>query len=162
MNLVRTVTTGDAPAIARLYNYYVTETTVTFEEEPLLDREIARRIDEVCAQYPWLVYERDRTVLGFAYAGRWKGRSAYRFTAESAVYVDREARGGGIGTLLYTRLIQELREMGLHRVVACIALPNPASQKLHEKMGFTKVGEFSEVGFKFGSWLDVGYWELKL
>jgi phosphinothricin acetyltransferase len=162
MAVIRTVQSRDAQAIARLYNYYVQNTTVTFEEEPVSDREMARRIDEITAQYPWLVYELNGRILGFAYAGKWKGRSAYRYTVESTVYVDREFRGQGIGKALYYRLIQGLREQGLHLVIAGIALPNPASQALHEGFGFRRVGEFTEVGYKLGSWLNVGYWELRL
>ncbi len=160
--MIRTVLNRDAPAIARLYNYYVQYTTVTFEEEPVSDREMAHRIDEITSQFPWLVYEEGERVLGFSYAGKWKGRSAYRYTVESTVYVDHGACGRGIGSALYSRLLEELREQGLHLVIAGIALPNPASQALHEHFGFRKVGEFSEVGYKFGTWLNVGYWELRL
>jgi phosphinothricin acetyltransferase len=162
MAMIRTVLNRDAPAIARLYNYYVQYTTVTFEEEPVSDREMAHRIDEITSQFPWLVYEEGERVLGFSYAGKWKGRSAYRYTVESTVYVDHGACGRGIGSALYSRLLEELREQGLHLVIAGIALPNPASQALHEHFGFRKVGEFSEVGYKFGTWLNVGYWELRL
>ncbi len=159
MPIIRTVTAADGPAIAGLYNYYVRETTVTFEEDPVSDREMLRRIDEIAAQFPWLVYELDDRIVGFAYAGKWKGRAAYRYTVESTVYVDRDFCGRGIGTALYTRLLEGLREQGLHLVIAGIALPNPASQALHERFGFRKVGEFTEVGYKFGTWLNVGYWE---
>lgn len=162
MTLIRTVQRRDAQALACIYNYYIQHTTTTFEEEPLSDREMARRIDEITVQFPWLVYEQDEQVLGFAYAGRWKGRSAYRYTAETTVYVAREACGRGIGRALYNRLLVELREQGLHLLIAGIALPNPASQAIHEHFGFRKVGEFTEVGYKFGNWLNVGYWELRL
>ncbi|AEJ20413.1 arsinothricin resistance N-acetyltransferase ArsN1 family B [Gracilinema caldarium] len=162
MAIIRTVTHRDAEAIARLYDYYVQNTTVTFEEEPVSGREMARRIDDITAQYPWLVYEDFDQVLGFAYAGKWKGRSAYRYTVESTVYVSRDACGRGVGSALYNRLLAELREQGLHLVIAGIALPNPTSQALHERFGFRKVGEFTEVGYKFGTWLNVGYWELRL
>lgn len=162
MKLIRTVSSGDAAAIARLYNYYVQNTTVTFEEEPVSEREMARRIDDITGQYPWLVYEDDGIITGFAYAGKWTGRSAYRYTVESTVYVDQHVRSRGIGTALYSQLLDALREDGLHLVIAGIAMPNPASQALHEHFGFRKVGEFTEVGYKFGTWLNVGYWEKRL
>jgi len=160
--MIRPVRPPDSPEICALYNYYVRGTTVTFEEDPVSPGEMKRRIGEITERFPWFVYEQDGTVVGFAYAGPWKGRSAYRYTVESTVYVHKDFLGRGIGSSLYQRLIMDLREQGLHSVLGCIALPNPASQALHEKVGFTQVAHFTQVGFKFGSWLDVGYWELVL
>lgn len=162
MTMIRSVQNSDSSHICDLYNYYVTDTTVTFEEESVSTGEMKRRIGEITDNYPWLVYELDDKVVGFSYAGTWKGRSAYRYTAESTVYVHKDFHGRGIGSALYQRLIMDLRELGLHAVLGCIALPNQASQALHEKIGFQKIGQFSHVGYKFGTWLDVGYWELLL
>jgi len=153
---------SDAQQICGIYNYYVRETTVSFEEEPVSLIEMERRIRTVTAAYPWLVLEADGEARGFAFAGPWKARSAYRYTAETTVYVDRDARGHGIGSTLYSALVAGLREQDLHTLVAVIALPNEASVALHEKMGFRKAAHFGEVGFKFGRWLDVGYWQLPL
>jgi phosphinothricin acetyltransferase len=120
------------------------------------------RIAEVLETLPWLVHEEDGRVLGFAYASRWKGRCAYRFAAESTVYVaDGHARRG-IGRALYTALLSDLRARGVHCVIGGIAQPNPASVALHEALGFSKVAHFREVGWKFGRWIDVGYWEVVL
>jgi phosphinothricin acetyltransferase len=111
---------------------------------------------------PWLVAEDAGAVAGFAYASKWKTRSAYRFSAESSVYIAPERRGDGIGSRLYTALIAELERLGLHTVIGGIALPNDASVRLHEKLGFVKTAHFAEVGFKFGAWVDVGYWQRRL
>jgi len=160
--MIRPVRIEDAARICGIYNYYVRETTVSFEEEPVSAVEMERRIRAVTAAYPWLVREADGEVRGFAFAGPWKARSAYRYTAETTVYVDRDARGRGIGGGLYAALIADLRERDLHTLIAVVALPNEASVALHEKRGFRKAAHFNEVGYKFGRWLDVGYWQLPL
>ena len=102
------------------------------------------------------------TALGYAYASKWKGRCAYRFAVETTVYLDAPAHGRGLGRRLYERLLAALRESGMHVAIGGIALPNPASIALHEKLGFRKVGQFEEVGFKLGRWVDVGYWQVML
>ncbi len=148
--------------IAAIYNHYVRDTVVTFEEAPVAENEMARRIAETTASYPWLVSEDDGEVKGYAYASSWKRRSAYRFAAESTVYLAPESVGRGLGRPLYAALIAEMRSRGLHCAIAGISLPNPASVALHEKMGFAPIGRFGEVGWKLGRWVDVGYWELFL
>jgi phosphinothricin acetyltransferase len=161
--MIRLATPSDAEAIAAIYNYYVLNTTVTFEEQALSPEQMAERLRAVAAsQLPWLVLEQDGRIAGYAYASRWKTRSAYRFTAESSVYVDRERVGQGLGKALYRELLPRLRQSGFHSAVGCLGLPNPASVALHEKCGFQKVAHFKEVGFKFGAWLDVGYWQALL
>lgn len=157
---VREVRAADAPRIAAIYNHYVRETIVTFEEETVADAEMARRIAETTATYPWLVWEDGGEVLAYAYASSWKRRSAYRFAAESTIYAAPEATGRGIGSQLYPALIARMRTAGLHCAIGGISLPNPASVALHEKLGFVPIGRFREVGFKLGRWVDVGYWEL--
>lgn len=159
---LRTATTADAAQVAAIYNHYVRETVVTFEEEPVPEAEMARRIGEITASYPWLVAESGGEVSGYAHASSWKRRSAYRFAAESTVYLAPASTGRGLGRTLYAALIDEMRARGLHCAIAGIALPNPASVAIHEKMGFTPIGHFREVGWKSGRWVDVGYWELFL
>jgi L-amino acid N-acyltransferase YncA len=159
---IRACIAADAAAIAEIYNYYVRETVITFEETPVSADEMARRIADIGARYPWLVAERDGAVVGWAYAAEWKTRSAYRFSVETAVYIAPTHRGRAIGTALYVPLIAELEARELHSVVGGIALPNPASVALHEKLGFTKIAHFGEVGRKFDRWVDVGYWQLIL
>ncbi len=158
--MIRSATRADAESIVRIYNYYVSNTTITFEEEAVSSEDMADRITEVISSsLPWVVLEQDDQLAGYAYATKWKGRSAYRFSVEIAVYLAPELGGRGLGTKLYEVLLAQLKEKGFHAVIGGIALPNPASIALHEKFGMTKVAHFKEVGFKFGRWIDVGYWE---
>jgi L-amino acid N-acyltransferase YncA len=160
--MIRTATVADAAAIADIYNRYVRETVITFEETPVPTDEMARRIADVGARYPWLVFEYDGAVVGWAYATEWKTRSAYRFSVETTVYLADSHRGRGTGTALYEALIAELKARKLHTAIGVIALPNPSSVALHEKLGFAKIGHVAEVGRKFDRWVDVGYWQLIL
>jgi len=157
---LRTATRADAESIARIYNHYVANTTITFEEEAVSTGEMADRIAEVASSsLPWLVLEQDGQIAGYAYATKWKERSAYRYTVEITIYLAPGLGGQGLGMQLYQVLFAHLKEAGFHAVIGVIALPNPASIALHEKFGMTKVAHFKEVGFKFGQWIDVGYWE---
>jgi L-amino acid N-acyltransferase YncA len=160
---IRVATAADAESLADIYNYYITDTVVTFEEEPVSPAEMAERIDEVAsASLPWLVAELGGQVLGYACASKWKGRCAYRFSTEITVYLGRSCLGMGLGSRLYGELFPILAGRGMHAVIGGIALPNPASVALHEKFGLEKVAHFREVGFKFGQWIDVGYWHRTL
>jgi phosphinothricin acetyltransferase len=161
--LIRAATVADAAPVAAVYNHYVRETTITFEEEDVPVPEIARRIREVgSASLPWLIAERNATVVGYAYATKWHSRSAYRFSAEITVYVDASHQRIGVGSRLYERLFPLLEARGIRAVMACIALPNEPSVALHERFGLLKVGHFKEVGFKLDRWVDVGYWQRTL
>lgn len=160
---IRAATAADAAALARIYNYYVADTIVTFEETPLTAADMAARLAESGAlALPWLVAQTGAGVQGYAYASRWKGRCAYRHSVEVTVYIEHEAVGRGLGTQLYAGLFAELARGPCHVAIGGIALPNEASVALHEKFGLRKVAHFSEVGYKFGRWLDVGYWQLVL
>jgi L-amino acid N-acyltransferase YncA len=157
---IREAAASDAAAVADVYNHYVTETVVTFEEEPVPVAEMARRIAEVrAASLPWWVAEADGHVVGYAYARPWNARTAYRFSVESTVYLAPEHAGRGIGSRLYAELFSILQARRIHAVMGGIALPNEASVALHEKFGLRKVAQFEEVGFKFDRWIDVGYWQ---
>jgi L-amino acid N-acyltransferase YncA len=157
---IRTATAEDGAALASIYNHYISNTIVTFEEAALSAADMSARVAEIsAAQLPWLVAQSSAGVCGFAYASRWKGRCAYRYSVESTVYLDPAAVGRGLGTALYSRLLDRLEELGCHAVIGGIALPNAASIALHEKLGMRKVAHFAEVGFKFGHWVDVGYWQ---
>ncbi|HBC86938.1 MAG TPA: phosphinothricin acetyltransferase [Lentisphaeria bacterium] len=158
--MIRKAKTTDAKTICSIYNYYIENTVVTFEEVPLSASEMAKRIKDIGKDFPWIVYVEGKQILGYAYAGKWKTRCSYRLTVESTVYLHRDAVGKGIGTKLYKALLPMLKKNGFHVVVGGIALPNKGSVALHEKFGFKKVAHFKEVGFKFGKWIDVGYWEL--
>jgi L-amino acid N-acyltransferase YncA len=160
---IRVATAADAESVAGIYNYYINDTVVTFEEEAVSSAEMARRIDEVTsASLPWLVAELSDRILGYAYASKWKGRCGYRFASEISVYLAQDQLGLGLGSRLYSTLFPLLRDRGMHAVIGGIALPNMASVALHEKFGLNKVAHFKEVGFKFGRWIDVGYWQRTL
>lgn len=160
--MIRECLPTDAAAVCEIYNRYIRDTVVTFEETPLTVAEMAERIAEIGARFPWLVLESDGVVIGYAYASTWKTRSAYRFAVESTIYLAPQSMGRGFGRGLYAALLAELRRRRFHSVIGGIALPNDASVALHEKLGFKSIGAFTEVGWKFDRWVDVGYWELIL
>jgi phosphinothricin acetyltransferase len=161
--LIRNATQADAQSVVHIYNHYVLNTTISFEEELVSAPEMAGRIAEVAANdLPWLVLEIDGEVVGYAYASKWKGRCAYRFSVETSVYLAPDHGRRGLGTDLYKSLLAQLKAKGFHAAIGGIALPNPASIALHEKFGMSKVAHFKDVGFKFGQWIDVGYWECLL
>lgn len=157
---VRDATPADLGAIAAIYNHYITNTVVTFEEAPISAEEVARRVAAVeAASLPWLVAELDGEVQGYAYAGRWNARSGYRYSAETAVYLHHERARRGLGSALYRELFARLEARGVHAVISGIALPNEPSVALHHKFQMEKVAHFLAVGFKMGRWIDVGYWQ---
>jgi phosphinothricin acetyltransferase len=160
--MIRPAQISDAKQIARIYNYYIEHSTHTFEEEILDVSAVESKMEQILSNLPWLVYEEAGKVLGYAYATRWRVRSAYRFSVESSVYIDKDHFKRGIGRKLYASLFDILKDKGIHLVIGGITLPNEASVILHEKMGFEKVAHFKEVGYKFNKWLDVGYWQLIL
>jgi L-amino acid N-acyltransferase YncA len=161
--MIRDAEPRDAAAIAAIYGHYVLTTTISFEEVPPTADEMAQRIRAVQdGKLPWLVVELDGIVAGYAYATKWKERSAYRFSVETSVYLDAAAHGRGLATALYERLLEVLRVAGIHSAIGGIAQPNAASVRLHEKFGFEPVAMFREVGRKFDRWVDVGYWQRKL
>jgi L-amino acid N-acyltransferase YncA len=160
--LIRPAGTADVQRICDIYNHYVLNTIITFEEAPVSHDEMSGRISAVTQSLPWIISETDGDVAGYAYASTWRTRSAYRFSVESTIYVDRRFLGRGIGRQLYATLLSELRARGMHCVLGGIALPNAASVALHEALGFRKVAHLPEVGWKLQQWIDVGYWELVL
>ena len=160
---IRDAVADDAAAIAAIYNHYVLTTSISFEEQAVTASEMQQRIADIQrGGLPWLVAELDGVLVGYAYATKWRVRHAYRFSVESSVYLAPDLAGKGLGTALYQQLLERLSASGYHRVIGGVALPNAASVALHEKLGFEKVAQFREVGFKFGRWIDVGYWEKSL
>ena len=158
--LIRDAIAADAPTLVAIYNHFVQHTIVTFEEAPVSAEEFARRMDGVLsAALPYLVAEVEGVVAGYAYASRWKERSGYRYSVESTVYLAPASVGRGVGTALYRALFVRLTAWGAHAVMGGVSLPNEASVALHEKLGMRKVAHFEAVGFKFGRWVDVGYWQ---
>ena len=160
---LRAVQAADAAALADIYNHFVHSTVITFEEAAVPAEVMRGRIEEVVsAGLPWVVLEAGGELLGYAYASKWKVRAAYRFAVETTIYLRAGAGGQGHGTSLYHELLRRLRMGQFHTAIGGIALPNEASVRLHQRLGFTPVAQFKEVGFKLGRWVDVGYWQLLL
>lgn len=162
--MIRAVTLNDAEALTPMYNHYIETSGVTFEETLITSDDMRERIQTIhfTKGFPYIVFEENNEVLGYAYATTFRERVAYRYTVESTVYVDPNHFGKGIGKLLYQELIELLKQQDFHSVIGVITLPNEPSVQLHEQFGFKKVGHFTEVGKKFGRWMDVGFWELIL
>jgi phosphinothricin acetyltransferase len=162
MPTIRMASPNDAAACAAIYAPYVRDTPVSFEAEPPDATEMGRRLLAALPMYPWLVVEDEGRVLGYAYGSSHNPRAAYRFSADSSVYVDVGARRRGFGRRLYRVLFALLERQGFVAVHAGITLPNAASVALHESFGFEPVGVYQRVGFKLGSWHDVGWWQRPL
>lgn len=161
--MIRDALNKDLEGIASIYNFYISHSVATFEEIEISPIEVESRISKVNnAKNHWIVAVENDEVVGYAYSTKWNERTAYRKTVEVSVYLSNTCLQKGIGTQLYTTLFDRLRDDGIHAVIAGITLPNPASVGLHKKFGMVKVAHFEEVGFKFGQWLDVGYWQVKL
>lgn len=155
---IRPAQAEDAAALLSIYAPYVEETAISFEAEPPSLEEFRARMGPL----PWLVARREGLALGYAYAAKHRERAAYAWSVEVSVYVARDHHRQGIGRALYTELLGVLRELGYCNAYAGITLPNPASVKLHESLGFEPVGVFKRVGYKMGQWRDVGWWQLQL
>lgn len=159
---IRPARREDAAAIAAIYAHYVRNSVITFELDPPDAATMAARIGGLLPLYPYLVFERDRAVLGYAYAGRLYDRAAYRWVAEATVYVAHDQHRQGIGRALYRKLIASLTTQGFQSVIGKITLPNPSSTLLHETFGFRQTGLLSGVGYKQGAWHDVGIYQLDI
>lgn len=163
--MIRPVKQSDAATIADIYNHYIDETIITFEYDRVDESEIRSRIDATLdAGFPYIVYVDPKSdeVVGYAYAGQWRKRIAYRYVVESAIYLRHGMEGQGIGKQLYAELFDQLRTKEFRSVIAGISLPNEASVAAHRSMGFRKAGFFEKVGYKFDRWIDVEFWQLEL
>jgi L-amino acid N-acyltransferase YncA len=159
---VRMASPEDAGGIADVYLPYVRDTAISFETVPPTAEDMRSRLTSTLRRLPWLVVtDRDR-VKGFAYASPHRLRDAYRWSTDVSLYLDGSIHRRGHGRRLYTALLNLLGAQGYINAYAAIALPNPASVGLHEALGFTRVGVFPRVGFKNGSWWDVGWWHHRL
>lgn len=166
---IRTARPEDAQRLLEIYAPYVQGTAITFEYEVPSAEEFAGRIKNVLKKYPYLVAEMDGVILGYAYAGVFKGRAAYDWAVEATVYVRSGNRRGGVGRRLYARLEELLRAQGILNMYACIAFPREKDEYLtddsvrfHERLGFEIVGRFSSCGSKFGRWYDMVWMEKML
>jgi phosphinothricin acetyltransferase len=160
--MLRNACLDDAPSICEIYNHYILNSPATFEEVPVSANEMRHRIVETTRTYPWFVCEEDGRLLGYAYGRGWRERAAYRYSTEAGVYLHPNAVGKGIGSALLDALLAELRARKFHCVMGGVSLPNKASAALLLKFGFRQVAHFKETGYKFGHWIDVGYWQLML
>jgi L-amino acid N-acyltransferase YncA len=158
--MIRNVEISDAQQIVAIYNYYVLNSIVTFDETPFAENDFKERISSIAAKYPFIVFEESEEILGYAYANMFRQKPAYKHTVETTIYLNHKSQGKQIGTKLYTQLLKQLKEQNYHAIIGGLTLPNEASVKLHEKLGFKQVAHFKEVGYKFDKWLDVGFWEL--
>jgi phosphinothricin acetyltransferase len=160
---IRVATSDDAAAIAAIYAPIVRDTFISFEAEPPSAAEMRERLEAVLERLPWLVSEDGAgEVDGYAYASRHRDKAAYRWSVDTTIYLREDARGRGLGKRLYADLFERLARLGYCRAFAGIALPNAASVALHESVGFIPVGVYRQVGFKFGAWRDVGWWQRNL
>lgn len=159
---IRSIEVSDAKAVRDIYAPSVSDSPISFETEPPDVHVMAQRIRELTEKYPWLVFEADGKVLGYAYASPHRTRHAYQWCVEVSVYVDASAHKCGVGRALYMSLFEILRLQGYVNAYAGITLPNPASVSLHQSLGFTPIGVFKRIGFKFGQWHDVAWLDLRL
>lgn len=159
---IRLATPSDAAAVLEIYGPFCEDSPITFETQRPTLAEIEGRIRDITQRFPWLVCDNGMDVVGYAYAGPHRERSAYRWSVDVAVYISGGYRGHGIGTALYTALFDVLRIQGFYKAYAGVTLPNQASIQLHRQLGFELVGVFKRVGFKGGAWHDVSWWDLTL
>ncbi|TGV04455.1 GNAT family N-acetyltransferase [Flavivirga rizhaonensis] len=159
--MIRHLNLNDTEELLDIYNYYVLNSIVTFDDVALSLETFKDKITRINKDYPFIVFEENNEILGYAYGSKWRPKPAYKHTVESTVYVKHSVLGKQIGTKLYTALLSQLKEQNYHIVLGGLTLPNDASVKLHEKFGFNQVAHFKEVGLKFGKWLDVGFWQLR-
>jgi L-amino acid N-acyltransferase YncA len=159
MVAIRLAQDRDASTIATIYAPIVLNTPISFEFVAPNPEEMLVRIHKTIPQYPWLVATEEDRVIGYAYASKHSERAAYQWAVNVSIYIHEDWRGRGIGRSLYTSLFAILRKQGYFRVYAGITLPNPGSVGIHEAMGMIPVGIYHQVGYKFGSWHNVGWWQ---
>jgi len=160
---LRLAAPADAAQIAAIYAPFCLETAVSFETTAPDEGQIRERISTLMQRYPWLVAVSETgDVLGYAYAGKHRERAAYRWSVDFTAYLAPEVKRREIGTALYRALMKICQSLGYYRAFAGITLPNEASVRLHEKIGFRPIGVYRRVGFKLGRWHDVGWWSLDL
>jgi L-amino acid N-acyltransferase YncA len=163
--LVRPATTADLDSITEIYADAVTNGTSSYELEPPTRAEMAKRFETLCAgDFPYIVAESAGRILGYAYAGPFRPRPAYRFVVENSIYIAPDAKGRGLGKLLLERLIAEAEKLGFRQMIAVIGdgHASSASVKLHERLGFRHSGRLEGSGYKHGRWLDTAFMQLSM
>jgi len=159
---IRTARAADIPAMLSIYRYFVEHTAVSFEYILPTQEEFLHRFQAHIAEYPWLVWEENGEVLGYAYAGRAFERAAYSWNAEISCYLAPEARRRGIGTQLYAQIEEILTKQGCRKVFAVVTSANEASVRFHEAIGYQTMAVYKDVGYKLGQWYDVIWLEKQL
>lgn len=158
--MIRDVNIKDAKQIVDIYNYYVLNSIVTLDLVPFSTQDFEEKIETISNQFPFIVYEENNVLLGYAYANTFRTKPAYNNTVELTIYLKYDELGKQIGKRMYSELLDQLKKQNYHVVIGGLTLPNDASIKLHENLGFEKVAHFKEVGYKFNKWHDVGFWQL--
>ena len=155
---VRPAEAADIPAMLAIYAPYVANTTYSFEYTGPTPEEFTERFFQYTAKYPWLIWEENGEVIGYAYASPMAVRASYQWSADASIYI-REGHGGcGIGRALYTALEEELKALGYHNIIAIITEENSVSRAFHEKMGYEHIMDLPHIGYKFGRWPGISYY----
>ncbi|MGT2832041.1 GNAT family N-acetyltransferase [Streptococcus halotolerans] len=160
--IIRRAKSSDAEELLNIYAPYVEKTAITFEYTVPSVSEFKHRIHQTLTSFPYLVFQEDEAILGYAYASSYKDRAAYDWACEVSIYVAEKARGKQIGTRLYDALENELEKMGIKTVLACITYPNEVSIGFHQDRGYEKVGHFTKMGYKFERWHDIVWMQKRL
>ena len=156
---IRQVQDKDIPKIIEIYNWYILNTTITFEIKAISFLEMKKRIQEKIEKYDWLVGEFNQEIIGYAYYSSFRTRPAFNHTVESSIYLAQESIGKGFGKPLYSELTESAKKRGFRELIGVIALPNQGSIALHQKLGFQEIGVLKNVGYKFDNYIDVGIWQ---
>ncbi|WP_022764146.1 GNAT family N-acetyltransferase [Butyrivibrio sp. XPD2006] len=163
---IRTATPDDAKELVAIYDYYVKETAITFEYETPSIEEFRGRIEKVLQKYPYIVIEKGKEILGYAYASTFKDRDAYQWSVELSIYLAKDARRAGLGRMLYEELEKRLKAQGILNLYACIGYPDDEDEhltldsvKFHERLGYSMIGKFNKCGYKFGTWYSMVWME---
>lgn len=164
--VIRSVSLNDAEALLNIYAYYVKNTAITFEYDVPTLEEFKQRITNTLKKYPYLVVVKEGTILGYAYAGVFKNRAAYDWSAEMTIYLKYDAVKCGLGRMLYEALETEMKKRGFLNLYACIGYPieedkylTRNSAEFHAHLGYQTVGEFHKCGYKFGRWYNMIWME---
>lgn len=153
--MIRYVEEKDYKEITDIYNYYIKNTTITFEEDELSYDNMRKRIDSIKKKFPYIVYEEDGSILGYAYLNYFSERSAYRFSLDLSIYLKNGELTKGIGTALYNEIENIARKNGIKKIISCITLSNDRSISFHKKMGFGECGRMKNVGYKHNAWQSI-------
>ena len=159
MNGIRIATVNDADSILYIYKPYIENTSFTFETEVPSPDDFKKRVEDYLINWPWLVYEHNGMIAGYAYGSKYRERTAYQWCVEVSIYIHDDFQKMNIGKALYKSLLKILKAQGYRNVYAVINLPNGNSVKFHENCGFVFFALYSNVGYKLGKWKNVGWWQ---